>query len=66
MFFVSSRLLEHVKLPRFFSHCYLQQTMRRFVGFQWGVLGFSLVFLEFRCWGFKVRFFGAEAFGFKA
>lgn len=22
-------LLEHVKLPRFFSHCYLQQTMRR-------------------------------------
>lgn len=22
-------LLEHVKLPRFFSHCYLQQTMRK-------------------------------------
>ena len=22
------RLLEHVKLPRYFTHCYLQQTMR--------------------------------------
>ena len=38
--FVSSRLLEHVKLPRFFSHCYLQQTMRLFRG-GFGGLGFG-------------------------
>ena len=44
MSFTGSRLLEHVKLPRYFTHCYLQQTMRRFSWhFITALLRFSLV-----------------------